>query len=435
MSSLAENSVSIQIEVSRKERIFRCGEPVWFQVTVRSAEGEPVQSGELKLHFQNDFHDTICCQTADLAQANPVCVSETFSFPTFLTLTAQLGDVTQTASVGLEPERIEPGQPMPADFWPFWDERLSVQRNLTAPVTLEEITSHSTSSMTIFRVTVPTLDEQFRYGWLALPKKKQSPFPVLVMVPGAGAGSGPVRSYVSRGTAVLMMNVFPYPTDLNPDVRRDQFEAFERDQCGGRRYVWQNAANRETYFHRNSILAVSRAVDFLAELPEADPARIGFLGVSQGGFYGLALGALNPLVSAIVASIPGYCDHGASQQGRSPGGSKLYENVTDPAVRLVGPYFDGVNFARFIQTPIRLTVGFRDPTSNPSTVFAAFNQIPAAEKAILCEPLLGHETSEKHREALVWLSQKLGIEEVGNARNGRFPELPIVGTHGLKNLS
>lgn len=407
----SDSPKQIKIEASRTDRLFRLQEPVEFQISVLDSLGNSVRDGSLNLHFQNDFHATISRKTIRLATREPLRVFESVEKPTFLTLTASCGDCVATAGVGIEPEKITPGEEMPQDFLSFWENGLHEQNAVGLPVRLEEIPSHSTTSTTIFRVIVPTLDDEFRYGWLATPKKKQGPFPAVVMVPGAGPGSGPVRSRVSRGTVVLMMNVFPYPTALNPTVRREQFEAFERDECDGRRYVWKNAGSRDAYFHRNAILAVNHAVNFLATLPEVDPSRIGFIGVSQGGFYGLALGALNSHLSGIVASIPGYCDHGAATQGRSPGGSKLYENAGNPNVRNVGPYFDGVNFARFVKTPIRTTVGFQDQISNPSTVFAAFNQIPALDKEILCEPLLGHETREKHLEAQAWLREKLGVPD------------------------
>ncbi len=409
--NLSEPPKQIKIEVSRPNRLFRCGESAEFRVSVLDSGGNFVREGTLDLHFQNDFHSTISRKTVNFTKQGPMRFSESFEKPTFLTLAASCGTCVETVGVGIEPEKIMPGEEMPEDFLSFWKNGILEQNSSGLPVRLEEIPSHSTNSTAIFRVVVPTLNNEFRYGWLAAPKKKKGPFPAVVMVPGAGPGSGPVRSRVSRGTAVLMMNVFPYPADLSPDVRRKQFEAFERDECGGRRYVWKNAGNRETYFHRISILAVNHAVNFLAALPDVDSARIGFIGTSQGAFYGLALGALNSHLSAIVASIPGYCDHGAALQGRSPGGSKLYENANTPNVRNVGPYFDGVNFARFVNTPIRTTVGFQDQISNPSTVFAAFNQIPAVDKEILCETQLGHETRQKHLEARLWLWKKLGVPD------------------------
>jgi len=422
---------SISIDVRGADRVFRCGEPAEICISVTDGTGTPVDSGRLCLHFQTDWGCTVSRREFFLQDGMPIRVSETLSHPAFLTLTAVFqpktevrsetgenagmsGDgesFSETAGFAFEPERIVPGQEMPSDFLPFWKGGLARQNALADAVRLDEVVSHSTGSMAIFRVTVPTLDGECRFGWLALPKKKPGPFPAIVMVPGAGPGSGPVRSRVSKGTAVLVLNVFPYPADLDPVRRRVQFEDFERAQCGGRRYVWKNAEDRETYFHRNSILAACRAVEFLASMPEVDASRIGFSGVSQGGFYGLALAALSPHISAVVSSIPGYCDHGATFAGRSPGGSKLYENVHDPAVLHVGPYFDGVNFARFIRTPIRMTVGFRDPVCDPSTVYAAFNQIPANDKAVAHELLLGHETGEKHSLAQEWLRQRLGIPE------------------------
>ena len=44
-----------------------------------------------------------------------------------------------------------------------------------------------------------------------------------------------------------------------------------------------------------------RAVDYAASRPEADPARIGMLGLSMGGMEALLLAALDPRIGVVVS--------------------------------------------------------------------------------------------------------------------------------------
>ena len=81
--------------------------------------------------------------------------------------------------------------------------------------------------------------------------------------------------------------------------------------------------------------------------------------------------------------------------------------VKDPAVENVAPYFDGENFARHIHCPIRVTVGFIDGVCSPSSVYAAYNTIPATDKQILNETKLGHQNGAKFQEAIKWLYEKI----------------------------
>ena len=45
-------------------------------------------------------------------------------------------------------------------------------------------------------------------------------------------------------------------------------------------------------------------------------------------------------------------------------------------------YFDAVNFATRIKSPIQMTVGFCDVTCPPTSVLAAYNAIPSENKSL-----------------------------------------------------
>ena len=59
------------------------------------------------------------------------------------------------------------------------------------------------------------------------------------------------------------------------------------------------------------------------------------------------------------------------------------------------PYFDGANFASRIACPVRVAVGFSDTTCPPCAVYAAYNEIKVADKAIGNGIGMTHSCSER----------------------------------------
>ena len=78
--------------------------------------------------------------------------------------------------------------------------------------------------------------------------------------------------------------------------------------------------------------------------------------------------------------------HFGYKQGRDAGWPKLISNQRPEkraAAERNAAYFDGVNFAARIKTPIRFIVGFIDQTCPPADVYAAYNVCPSKDKAIV----------------------------------------------------
>ena len=54
-------------------------------------------------------------------------------------------------------------------------------------------------------------------------------------------------------------------------------------------------------------------------------------------------------------------------------------------------YYDGAYFAKRIKCPIYFYTGFMDTVCPPTSVYAAYNNVPAGvEKAIQCTPTASH---------------------------------------------
>ena len=74
------------------------------------------------------------------------------------------------------------------------------------------------------------------------------------------------------------------------------------------------------------------------------------------------------------------CDHTGPVAERSAGWPRLLkvddQGKTDPKHTEVARYFDAMNFAARIKCPTIVSVGFVDKVCAPTSVFAAYNNIP-----------------------------------------------------------
>jgi len=401
VASVWADAAKVEVDLDRGSHTYTLNESANFIISVLDENGAAVTEGSVELIFQNDFRKELRRETRDLSAANPLTVSGKMDVPGFLSLRAVSGKVSGLGGAGFEPEKIQPAQPMPDDFWTYWRGlQKKLREEVPADLQLEKIDSLSDSAQTIYRISMATFDGQRAHGFLAVPAG-EGPFPVLVSVSWAGPGFGPETRLAKEGFVVLSMPIFPYPVGLTQEERQKQYDEFNEKL--GIRYCYHGAPDREHYFFRNAYLGIDRVMDYVLDRPDTDDSRVGYYGTSQGGGSALILGGLNGKFTHISGNVPAICDHGGAKLGRSPGWPKLYDTVQAEGVEEMGPYFDAVNFARGIQCPVRLTVGFIDTTCSPSSVYAAFNVIPAKDKAILTEPHRGHATGTQAGVVMQWV--------------------------------
>ena len=399
---------TLAIQVDRESQVYKCGEEAAFTIAATDAEGKPAASGTLTVRFLNDFRKELRKETFDLAAGNPITVKQTMSTPSFLSVVANADGKEALAGAAFDPLQIQPAQACPNDFNAYWDDLKRQVRELPEDLTLEEIPQLATEKRTVYRLKIRTLNDKFAHGFLSLPKNQgEGPFPVICNVPGAGPGVGPDLTYCEQGFVTLHMNVFPYPVSLNPEERAKQMEALNATHPNKWFYCYHGSDSRDTYFFRDAYLGIERAIEYVANRPDTDASRMGYWGVSQGGASALILGGLYGKFKVILSGVPALCDHGGAYLDRSPGWPKLYDTVSTLETKTAGPYLDGVNFARNIHSPIRVTVGFIDQTCSASSVYAAYNTIPAKDKVILDEVKFGHSVGPKYREAEKWILESL----------------------------
>ena len=375
------------------------GETVTFVLNLQD-EGRPVPAAEVTWTLSKDGVPPVRSGRVRLQDGRAV-VTGSLDEPGFLHLRATLGAgdgaLTALAGAAVEPERIGPSLPAPADFDAFW----SAQRQRLAAVPLHPRLTTVKSPV----AGVETADVQLDCvgapvsGYFAQPAgARPRSLPAILTVHGAGvnsAGLSTAAGWARDGAIALDINAHGLPNG--------RAKAFYDELAAGelKEYRVRGRHSRDEIYFLGMFLRVLRALDFLATQDEWDRRTLVVFGSSQGGAQALAAAGLDPRVTLFVAGVPAMCDHTGGEVHRIAGWPKFLPTgqPADPAVREAVRYFDGVNFAARARARGFFTVGFIDTTCPPTTVYAAYNAL-TAPKRIFDDLPTGHANSAAAREAM-----------------------------------
>lgn len=309
----------------------------------------------------------------------------------------------------------------PADFDAFWADTLTEARAAAGGTTpagaapSSAIVDGHLRDVEIRDVRFPGFAGDPVAAWLLVPRGLTGPAPCVVTFVGYGGGRGlPYDNclWACAGHVQLVMDTrgqgsgwgsggdTPDPHGSGP---------------AGSGFMTRGIADPREYYYRRVFTDAVRAVDFVQGLPEVDPARVVVAGASQGGGIALAAGALADGVAAVLADVPFLChfERAVGMTDSDPYGEIVrYLAVHRGAVeRVFGTlaYFDGVNMARRVTAPARVSVALLDQTCPPSTVFAAANWLGGPVEVDVY-PFNQHEgggTLQWERQA-AWLKELLG---------------------------
>ncbi|HEX4834429.1 MAG TPA: acetylxylan esterase [Trebonia sp.] len=163
-------------------------------------------------------------------------------------------------------------------------------------------------------------------------------------------------------------------------------------------------ASPETYYYTRLFTDAVLAVDAVRALAGPD-APLGVTGVSQGGGLAIATAALHgDAIRVCHADVPFLCDfQRAITLAPKPPYTEIPEFL-DRNVDLIDAALDTLRYvdcallARRVTASTLVSVGLMDITCPPSTVFAAYNEIPATDKEIAVFPYSGHDSYPSHVE-------------------------------------
>ena len=411
------------------DALYRVGEETTFTVTVTDdASGVVKTAGKARWQLDNFSSKPIDTAFHDLANGNPFTVKGKIDRPGFLRLTAyECGTTNRIVwGVGYEVENIRQAAPRPADFDAYWTaEKARLEKEIPLDAKMTRDANLSDRHYDVFRVSFATFGGKRVYGLMSVPTdKSKAPFRVHANVPGAGPGM--VTCPKSTDEIFLVMNVHPF--DAKPTGEEQRAALAASNAALARKYALPSveetayacavagiAVSREEYYFHDVMLGINRAVDWAAALPYANPNDVIYHGSSQGGLFCLYLTYLNPHIRRSVAYVPAGSGHYAFREGRQNGWPNLILRQQDSgrlAAEKNAAYFDGINFAAGITTPIRFVVGFADTCCPPHVVYAAYNVLKSKDKEITNAIGSGHSWSKNQigkaagERYTTWLKEK-----------------------------
>ena len=331
---------------------------------------------------------------------------------------------TNTGGIGamVEPEKLRHSKEEPADFDAFWN---GVKKELSA-VPVKELERKPVPADVIAKARVKN-PENYLFsdvkvacaggmpvsGYLTIPKNaKKGSLPALVTYHGAGVRSAKIEwGNVNLNIIVLDVNAHGIANGM-PDAFYNKLyqETYRNKQFGSYSHFGKN--NRDNFYFKGMYMRVLRALEYVKTLPEWDGKTLIVSGGSQGGAQVLVACALDHDITLARSKVPALCDHFAAISGRVPGWPTLIapgaKDVKD--VEKCASYYDGVYFAKRIKCPIYLYTGFIDTTCAPTSVIAAYNNIPSdVKKSLFCVPSAGHSVPEQQ-------FNKVMAEHIKNAK-------------------
>ena len=379
--------------------IFQRGETIRFRVSCLAGDEPALRTIRYNLSGDGGFS-----QSGDVVTENGAAeVPAHLDYPGWLNIRFTLldgeGKTTQkTAAIGalIEPEKLAPAKPEPADFDAFW---ASVRAELAkVPMTAtREPAKPMVKSVETYDVKVTCPGAMPVSGYLSMPVDKSRRYPAIAVYHGAGVRSSHRPDQIAAKGAIVF-NVNAHGIENGHDAAYYR----EIDQTTLKDYRLRNADSREKIYFHDMYLRVLRSLEYLRSLPEWNGKDLIVVGGSQGGAQTIFAAANDPAVTLAAAGVPALCDHAGvlSIPARQSGWPRFYKAAepgvpADPVVASQVAYYDGVFFARRITCETFFSTGLCDTTCVPTSVYTAYNNLPeATKKTIEINPRGTHSTSK-----------------------------------------
>ncbi len=403
----AEPGYKLLVVTDPPDAIYTLGQRAKFVVTLKK-DDQPVSEADLVCTLDKDGMPPVTQKKLTLDQGTAT-IEETLGEPGFLrcrvTCTGPDKQVlTATAGAAFDPLKIPPSLPVPEDFDAFWTQQKARLTSVPMEPKLTPVKS-PVDGIECFDTEIPCVPPRPVSGYFARPAgASPQSLPAILLVHGAG-----VRSSSLGGAAGSAKRYNALAMDINAHgIANGRPESFYQDLAAGELKDYRTAGreDREQCYFLGMFLRLVRAMEFLTSQPQWDGKVLIVKGSSQGGGQAIAAAGLDPRVTFISAGVPAICDHTGKAAGRINGWPKLVPDTDgqpDPKILQVARYFDSMNFATRAKAEAVLSVGFIDGTCAPTSVYAAYNNLPG-RKQIVNEPLMGHSVSpnlERTTEAAI----------------------------------
>ena len=424
---VARRPPEISIVLNRPDATVRVGEEVAFHITVAGAGDQ-----EFTLCLSNDGYKVIYQGPLKLVGDTAV-VKGTLHEPGFLQCRVNMSDGKHwgIAAAAFDPLSIRPSMPKPDDFDEFWrDQKLKLAKIAMGVKLIPDPTVAENKRYSFRSISLANINGSRISGYIAKPAGT-GPFPAVLILQNHGGGAWSVpkqwaTNFALKGFITLAINAH----DIENGREEEYYHKLNEGPLAS--YTLQGFTDRETYYFKRMYLSIVRSIDYLVSLPVWDRKSMILTGRSQGGGLSLVGAGLDSRVTGVVAAVPALCEQTGGAFGRASGWPRFVPNDEHdygnfpqyaPAatghwspskdVLNVARYYDAVNFARNIQSPVILGIGLIDLVCPPSTIYSAYNVLQGSKRIIIA-PSMGHDADENpqyERDAfVVEMARKAGSE-------------------------
>lgn len=405
VAQVTEQLVMVQVTPQKKEWNYNIGDNVSFEIEI-TKNRFPLEDVPLRYELSYDMMPPFKKEEATLKDGKMQLEAGTMIEPGFLRCLVYASykgkEYEGRATVGFEPEKIEPVAVMPEDFKKFWDDAISYNARLPLNLQMRFLPEKSTAKVNVYEINFQNYHEGGRmYGILCTPKKPGK-YPALLRVPGAGIRpySGHVPG-AENGYITLDLGIHGIPVTMDNMI-------YENLGTGAlHNYQYTGWEHRDKVYYKRVYLGCVRAVDAIFSLPEFDGENLVVQGGSQGGALSIVTGALDKRVKAVIALFPALSDLTGVLKGRASGWPAIFsEREESESLHQLKAentqYYDVVNFARFLTAPAFLSFGYNDMVCPPTSMFAAYNAINSPKELMVVPETAHYAFPEQWNNSWRW---------------------------------
>ncbi|HMR20356.1 MAG TPA: acetylxylan esterase, partial [Sphingobacterium sp.] len=182
--------VQVVVTPDKADWTYQLGEKASFSVTVLTQQ---VPLKDVEVSYSIGLEKMAASQKGTVVTKAPytaVGKAATLHEPGFLRCEARVkvGGVEYRgiATAAFAPEKIQPTQKLPTDFWDFWNGAKAAAAKVPIDAKLTLLPERCTENVDVYQVNMQNFEAGSRqYGILAMPKK-EGKYPAILQVPGAG---------------------------------------------------------------------------------------------------------------------------------------------------------------------------------------------------------------------------------------------------------
>ncbi len=364
----------LSIDIPKQNHVYLAGDRK--RLTVRYA-GTAAHS--LRVTIKDDFHQTWVDQVMETEEGRDAYILDLEEFelrPGFYECVVVGEGKSWCGAVEwfvVEPEAIHCSTEKPPSFDRYWKAALAELNSVDPGFSLSKEERLCSPTRDGYILEFESMGNVTIRGYYFVPKE-DAPHPVILHLPGYTYGFEHLDGFIeSEGpVAELALCVRGH------GISKDDFDPWDSMT------LWAvGICDRQEYVYRAMYMDCVRAVEFLLQRPEIDPARIGVAGGSQGGGLALATAGLcGSKIAACAVFDPWLCDFTHQVEIRTMVNKELQSFAEHPAIpcdtdqmMAVLDFVDTRYFAKDIECPVYFSTSLFDDDCPPHCGFSVFNSL------------------------------------------------------------